>query len=388
MNKGEQCIANIGCEYDVVIIGAGPAGAFAAHLLAPRSLNILLVDKSEFPRAKVCGCCINNAALDLLNNYSLPDLMTEQGAVPLKELRLFEANRSASVNLPGGYSLSRNKFDAALIQSAVDRGVTFLPATTAQVLDPSQSGRAVQLQNGGTTQVIQAKIVLVADGLGGRSLERHEEFDFITETNSRFGCGAIIDDAPDYYQPGLIYMACSSGGYVGVVRLEDDRVDVAAALDLGFSRANSGAAQAVTKILQMSNLPVPESLSTTHWTGTEALTRKRKRIAAERVFVLGDSCGYAEPFTGEGIAWALTSAAGVIELAHQGMTRWSPSLIEDWHLKHTKMIKARQDRSIAIAHGLRNDTIRHLAMPLISSFPILASSIIKHIANPNVAAAR
>jgi 2-polyprenyl-6-methoxyphenol hydroxylase-like FAD-dependent oxidoreductase len=246
----------------------------------------------------------------------------------------------------------------------------------------------VQLKDEANTQVINAKIVLVADGLGGRSLEQHPEFDFITQANSRFGCGTIVDDAPDFYQPGRIYMACASGGYVGLVRLEDGRLDVAAALDRDFSRSHSGPASAATTIMQMSDLPVPQSLSTIHWTGTEALTRKRKQIAAERVFVLGDACGYAEPFTGEGIAWALTSGAGVIELAQKALTQWSPSLIQDWHFKHTKMIKARQDRSIAIAHGLRNDTIRHFAIPMISSFPLVASSIIKYIANTKVAAAR
>ncbi len=229
MIRGEQSAANIPREWDVVVVGAGPAGAFAAYLLAQHSANILLVDKSKFPRSKVCGCCINNAALDLLNQYSLANLMTEQGAVPLGELRLFEANRSASISLPGGYCLSRDKFDAALIQSGIKRGVTFLPATAAQVLDASPLGRAIQLQNGAATQIINAKIVLVADGLGGRSLDRHAEFDFITDTNSRFGCGTIVEDAPAYYERGRIYMACANGGYVGLVRLEDDRVDVAAA---------------------------------------------------------------------------------------------------------------------------------------------------------------
>lgn len=388
MNKGEAFTADLRSEWDVIVIGAGPAGAFAAYLLSQHSPNILLVDKAVFPRPKVCGCCINNSALDLLNQHSLSKLMTEQGAVPLEELHLFEGKRNASIKLPGGYSLSRNKFDAALIQAGVGRGVAFLPGTTAQVLNASSSSRAVQLNSGTTTGIINAKIVLAADGLGGRSLDQHAEFDFTTDAHSRFGCGAIVDDAPDYYERGRIYMACASGGYVGLVRLEDGRVDVAAALDREFSRAHSGPPNAATKILQQSNLPVPESLSTTHWAGTEALTRKRKNIAADRVFVLGDSCGYAEPFTGEGIAWALTSAAGVIDLVEQGLTEWSPNLIYDWHLKHTKMIKTRQDRSIAIAHGLRNDTIRHFALPIISSFPALASSIIKHIANPNVATAR
>ncbi len=129
--------------------------------------------------------------------------MVEQGALPLKELCLFEGNQTASVNLPGGYSLSRNKFDKALIDSAIDRGVSFQPGTTAQVLDASPVGRAVQLLNeSATTHRVNAQIVLVADGLGGRSLDSHPEFDFITDANSRFGCGTIVDDAPEYLPTG------------------------------------------------------------------------------------------------------------------------------------------------------------------------------------------
>ncbi len=384
MIEGEASLDQIQREWDVVIIGSGPAGAFAAYLLGQFSANVLLVDKAQFPRAKVCGCCINNAAINLLESNSLQNLLSEQGAVQLKDLHLFESNQRAIINLPRGVSLSRNQFDSALVRAAMTRGVTFLPGAPAQVLNASMDERSVRLGNHRYSKTVDAKVVIVADGLSGRALEGHQEFDFVTKANSRFGCGTIVEDAPDFYQAGRIYMACSSSGYVGLVRLEDGRVDVAAAMDRHFSRTNSGPAIAAAKILQMSNLPVPASLTTTHWSGTEALTRKRERIAGERLFILGDSCGYAEPFTGEGIAWALASAAGVIELVQKALIEWSPSLIENWQQKHKHLIQARQNRSRAIALGLRNDRLRHFAMPIISTFPFIASSIINYIAEPSI----
>jgi menaquinone-9 beta-reductase len=384
VTKEQASINKIRTDWHIAVIGAGPAGAFAAYLLAQTTPNVLLIDKAQFPRAKVCGCCINNSAINMLDENNLGNLLAEQGAVPLRDLSLHEANRNAIVNLPSGYSLSRNKFDLALIEAAISRGVTFLPGVSAQVMEASSNQRSVRLECEQKTQKIKARVILVADGLNGRSLDHYPEFDFVTEVNSRFGCGTIVDDAPDFYQPGRIYMSCASSGYVGLVRLEDGRVDVAAALDREFSRANSGPAKAATKILQMSNLPVPPSLAEVHWSGTESLTRKRKSIAGDRIFVLGDSCGYAEPFTGEGIAWALTSAQGVVSVAERALMEWSPSLVGAWQAKHKHLIQARQKRSTAIALGLRNDMLRHFAFPLISTFPFIASSIVNYIANPNI----
>ncbi|MBP6594975.1 MAG: hypothetical protein KA255_18275, partial [Candidatus Obscuribacter sp.] len=92
--------------------------------------------------------------------------------------------------------------------------------------------RSITLLSDGTKLTITSRVILVADGLSGRALELLPQFDCIAEPQSRFGCGTIIDDAPDFYQPGYIYMACTDNGYAGLVRLEDGRVDVAAAMDL------------------------------------------------------------------------------------------------------------------------------------------------------------
>lgn len=374
-------------EWDAIVIGAGPAGALSAYLLAKKFARVLLVDKGVFPRTKVCGCCINSAAAQILESHSLRYILEENGAIALSSLKLFDGNRAATVSLPGGFALSRSAFDMALAHASVRQGATFLQETSALVLEATPNGRTVQLQTGTNTSLTEAKVVLVADGIGGHSLNQLTELDFVTDANSRYGCGTIIESAPDFYEAGKIYMACSPGGYVGLVRLEDGRVDIAAALDRQFSRIHSGPASASVNILESSRLPVPDLLRTAQWAGTETLTRRRKQIAAERLFILGDACGYAEPFTGEGIAWALASATALAELAASSIAQWSPSLISAWQHKHKQMLQFRQDRSILIAHALRKDTIRRLAIPLIDSFPSISNLVVKYISSGDLARA-
>ncbi|MBS2003877.1 MAG: NAD(P)/FAD-dependent oxidoreductase [Cyanobacteria bacterium SZAS LIN-5] len=370
---------DIGKEWDAIVIGAGPSGALAAYLLAQKFNKVLLVDKAKFPRSKVCGCCINLAAVNILESCSLGYILQDQNAVSLSKLKLFEKEQQANVKLPGGFSLSRSQFDNALTNAAIRSGVTFLSETTATVLQTTPSERIVQLQNGYAKETFSAKVVLVADGLGGHSLNQINELDFVTEATSRFGCGTIIDEGPDFYEPGCIYMVCAHDGYVGLVRLEDGRIDVAAALDRQYSRKYGGPAAACIEIIKSSRLPVPEALMTAQWNGTESLTRRRKEIAAERILVIGDACGYAEPFTGEGIAWALTSAVGVADLAAEAINSWSPYLIRKWQQKHETMLSFRQKRSRLIAHALRKDAIRRCALPLIASFPALANLVIQDV---------
>lgn len=411
MITGSTTIAALKQDWDIVIIGAGPAGAFAANLLSGANTRVLLIDKANLPRQKVCGCCINVAAVSLLKAHGLGEIIDTLGGIPLKSLQLHEGSGRVNVALPGGISLSRSSLDTALVSAAISKGVTFLPGVLAQVEAPLESSlespleapldtpgepplkdprghaahhslRSITLSSDGYKLTIKSRVILVADGLSGRALEQLTQFDFIAEPQSRFGCGTIVDDAPDFYQPGYIYMACTDSGYAGLVRLEDGRVDVAAAMDLSYSRAHGGAARAVMQILKESNLPLPPSLAQVQWGGTEPLTRRRKCIAADGIFVIGDACGYAEPFTGEGIAWALTSAAAVTSIVKEALINWQPSLSDKWQRRHRQLMRPRHKRCHLIGQGLRRRYVRRVALPLLTVLPNIATAIVKQIVKP------
>ena len=70
------------------------------------------------------------------------------------------------------------------------------------------------------------------------------------------------------------------------------------------------------------------------WVGTPALTHRRRRVAASRLFVLGDAAGYVEPLTGEGIGWALASAVQLAPLALDATRGWRPQHASAWARRH------------------------------------------------------
>src|SRR6476469_6285083 len=65
---------------DVVIVGAGPAGALAAAILARRGLTVRLFDRARFPRHKLCGDTLNPGALDVLRRHFSLDTLVSQSA--------------------------------------------------------------------------------------------------------------------------------------------------------------------------------------------------------------------------------------------------------------------------------------------------------------------
>jgi flavin-dependent dehydrogenase len=369
-------------RWDVIVVGAGPAGSTVARTLAARGLAVLLLDRAEFPRAKVCGCCLNGAALGALHSCGLGELPRRLGAVPLREFVFTVAARrepALRLQLPGGFALSRAVFDAALVRAAIAAGAHFRPRAAA-ALDPTAGDtRAVRFTDGDAEFVARASIVVAADGLGGRFLRDEPGFEPRVAPAARVGVGAVAPDGPEYYRSGVIYMACAPGGYVGVVRLERGRLDIAAAVDPALVRRAGGPATAVAGILRAAGLPWSDRFDELRWQGTALLTRRRRRLAGRRVFVVGDAAGYVEPFTGEGMAWALESGVAVASLLERAVRNWSPELSGKWAARYRALLASRQRWCRAVAAVLRRPRLTRLACAVVGSFPQLAAPYLTKI---------
>jgi 2-polyprenyl-6-methoxyphenol hydroxylase-like FAD-dependent oxidoreductase len=258
-------------------------------------------------------------------------------------------------------ALSREAFDARLLDEAVRAGVEFRPRIAVN--------RESELPR-------QAQITIVATGLAGT--------DTPAGSYSRIGAGVVMpaQAATGLYQPHAVYMAVGRGGYVGLVRVEDGRLDVAAAFDPAFVKSAGGLGAAAEVVLREVDWPVPSGLATADWRGTPALTRRPARVAGGRVFRVGDAAGYVEPFTGEGLAWAVMSAAAVAPIAARAVRGWDESLARDWERVHRRLIGPRQRLCRMVASGLRSPLLTGLAIRVLGIAPVLARPVISALNRP------
>jgi flavin-dependent dehydrogenase len=351
-------------------------------------------------------------SLGVLEQVGLGDLPRRRGAIPLTHFCVAANGRRATVALPGGFSLSRPSFDAGLVEEAIAAGAAFLPGTLARLAQPKDEGERAALPEHGSEgrdklavcphalriqiqgvpphrelhlrqdmqeAIVSAKLIIAADGLGGHILADENAAALSIAANSRIGSGVVADEFPAFYDRGTIFMACGPGGYVGLVRLEDGRLDVATAFDPVFVKRAGGLGAAAATILAEAGFPPISDLEALPWRGTPLLTRRALRPAAERLFAVGDAAGYIEPFTGEGISWALASGVAVAPLAHRACLAWDETLAARWCDLYHHTVSRRQRVCRIVAEVLRRPRLTGWLVAGIARLPALANPVVRYL---------
>ncbi len=354
-------------NYDAIIIGAGVAGGAAALLLARRGLRVLIVDKQRFPRHKACGCCLGHAGVASLRRIGLGDLVPSGGEHELDRLVLRTPHRRVEANLPAGAALTRAELDSRLIADAVAAGAEFRGESPAVVGAASDSARSVVIDG----QEFAARVVVVAAGLGGRTLQQTEIEHVVVAQGARIGASAIVA-AHEAYPPGTVHMHVSHGGYVGVAALPNAELNVAAALDVQQVRRFGGPAGATTAVLRSTGAAIPPGLSDARWYGAAHLTQRRPRSAAPRLFAVGDAAGYVEPFTGEGMTWGLLSAETAAPIVAAAATQWDDALAVSWEQARRRLLSKRMWTCRLLTGALRRRWTIELVAAAMQRLPALA----------------
>ena len=220
-------------------------------------------------------------------------------------------------------------------------------------------------------KVLNARVVICADGLSRTSVRHLPEFMVSTAADSRVGIGAVVTGNFDVCPIGQITMVLSHCGYVGISRVSEQQFNVAAAID-GRLLLQSAPAEIVAGILTDAGISFPPNLMSAHWRGTPPLTSRPKRVASDRVFLIGDAGGYVEPFTGEGMAAALEAAVAVTPLAVRATELWSPSIADCWEALHRQIVRDRQRTCRQLAWILRRPWAASTALSVCRLLPGIA----------------
>jgi 2-polyprenyl-6-methoxyphenol hydroxylase-like FAD-dependent oxidoreductase len=415
-------------DWHAVVIGAGPAGAAVAIRLARQGLRVLLVDRSSMPRPKVCGCCLSQLAVaelaSLCPAYALPI------PLPLATVCLVSAGRSARMPMPGGGVLSREALDTALVRQAIAAGADWLPTMLVEAIHEARSREKLDLGQEGVTVVarttttepqspvqLHGRVAVIAAGLAdtiripspdtstsidGR-LTRHAGHDRRgrhVAPGSRIGVGTTITAASPGHRaaalelpPGELVMAVSRHGYCGLVRLEDDRLDLAAAVDRKLIADGGGLAAGIAHILQEAcgDSPLATAMDRTilavpgaTFRATPPLTHHSPRIAGatQRIFRVGDAASYVEPFTGEGIGWALAGGRILAESLLEDIATAAAS----YRLAHRRLFAARHARCRWVARGVRQPGIVSGAVGLAQFMPWAARRAVPLLVGASISA--
>lgn len=312
--------------YDAVIIGGGPAGCAAAITLRLRDKRVALVEKSHFPRHKVCGEFLTArcrgalrelGVMDRIDALNPPQISDAVLATPGQALRApFQSNGHG---LPFG--VSRYALDAILLDRATELGVEVLQPALArgfhELQGRAEGGIETQVDCENSSVSLTSRVLLIADGKIRGLLP---DDDTAAGTVDQVGIKSHL--AQVCFERQSVELYGFPGGYVGLSPIESRRANVCAAVDLATYRSLGNNAARWFEFAMKSNPRFAKRVDRAHltndWLVTPLPRYNYRPVKTPGVIALGTAAAAFDPIIGEGIWMALSSGMRTAQLLLEG----------------------------------------------------------------------
>jgi len=279
--------------FDVAIVGGGPAGSSCAAFCARGGLRTLVLERERFPREKVCGDCLNPSCWPVLQRLSLAQRVRDLPHYKLDSVEFIAiGGRNVIVDLPTGddceLSVKRSLFDALLLKHARELGAHVREETTVTALAHDENWK-IETAGG---ENFSARILIGADGRNS--------------TVARL-CNLLPPPARERVAlQAHIALPQNFGGRVVLQFLPEGYSGQAPVNETELNLCLVGTPPTISRLRKWAEGHF-EITANQSWRTITPLTRSPVPCAHENVLFIGDAARVVEPFTGEGIYYAMQS---------------------------------------------------------------------------------
>ena len=282
--------------FDVAIVGGGPAGSSCAAFCALAGLHTLVLERERFPREKVCGDCINPSCWPVLERVALAPRVLDLSHSKLTSVEFIAIDgHKVTVDLPTGdlpeageISVKRSLFDHLLLKRAREVGALVREETIVTALEHNGDWKIATVTSGD----FRARALIAADGRNStvarlRNLLQHT-------TRERVALQAHIP-LPQNFGKRIVLQFLREG-YSGQAPVNKTELNLCLV----------GTPPTISRLRQWAQSHF-EIAANQPWRSITPLTRTPVPCAHENLLFIGDAARVVEPFTGEGIYYALRS---------------------------------------------------------------------------------
>jgi menaquinone-9 beta-reductase len=361
-------------KIDVIIVGGGLAGLIAAIHLRNHNYEVLVLEKNDFPKHKVCGEYISNEVLGYLVELGL-DISS---LCPKKIDQLsFSLVSGKTINITmtmGGFGISRYALDYYLYDQAKKNGAVIVQEMVADITFFEDCFTVSSDENQYTSKIVMG-------AFGKRSnLDVKFKRSFIQKPSNWLGVKAHYAlDFPD----NLVGLHHFKGGYCGVSKIENNLVNICYLANYDTFKLFKNVEEYQEKMVsQNPNLRAIFEKAILKFDKPLAISQisfEKKKAVEHHVLMIGDTAGLIHPLCGNGMAMAIHSAKLASETVIQYLENKSDraQMEADYQKTWNTHFKLRLKMGRLLGFALRQENTAQLLMKVLLLFPFLLPMIVR-----------
>ena len=299
-------------DYQIAIIGGGPAGSTAAIYLSNASFNICLIEKKSFPRETLCGEFLSKEVVEILTELNLKEEFLSFNPNPISAFRFFNQsgkNVFSKLSFPA-YGLKRSTFDNFLLNEAKKRGVTVFQPADVKNIEYEEGRHLLTISNNNTSSFLTASVLIAAYGKQN-TLDRILNRRFAEKKSGLNGIKFHIEKRYlRNFNESEIHVYTADGIYCGVNAVNDNLVTICFLEDR--NNYHKTVRQHLIDLIE-ENKSFKKLFSNDFETiiretplyGTGNIYFGFRNLVQDGIYFIGDSAGVIAPLAGDGIGMAM-----------------------------------------------------------------------------------